>query len=625
MPNPNYESLSPNGHETMITRIFQKLKGWVESLLNNKADKATTLSGYGITDAKIESGTITLGNDSITPLSSAVLANYVLKAGDTMTGALIMAGQDIQLKTNSDSSDDSSDLVWFYGNGQEKMRIWTANEYSTVIGPSYRIYKKDGTAVYSGQLAIHNQSDHLAAIGNKARLTTANQQGNYDASLFTFLATGSMTTGKPPEDAHIIHSCWDNNGGWDMQLALGHSGKIYTRSMNGGTWTSWIQHAMLSDVNAKVNKSGDTITGLITSNTAHGNSWNKARDSALIRSHGYSNAGSFYGAISMLNNAGSWAIGTIGSENRIYFTYTRNNEYTQNINKTDQYYIAPVNDGNAHTYQIAHSGNVGTGDSNGQVKIAGTNVSVKGLGSRAYDSTSYLPSAGGTITGNINWNGSSGYTSGLYWKENGYGDQFKIYPQFSGSDNANYLCIAAAVGGAGTSPSLTERFKFFPNGQLQTSILYCTSYAQVNGGIELRGNTNYVDFHYSGSTSDYTARILESSSGKLTAYNSISNSSDERLKKDIKELDDKYLQLLDKIDAKQFRYKKGDEYLFTGFIAQEFENGLDEVGIIDKPVVTPPTEVDTYYGLDYSQVTAILWKICQNQEKRIKELEDKLQ
>lgn len=35
-----------------------------------KADKATTLAGYGITDAKIANGVITLGSQSITPLTS---------------------------------------------------------------------------------------------------------------------------------------------------------------------------------------------------------------------------------------------------------------------------------------------------------------------------------------------------------------------------------------------------------------------------------------------------------------------------------------------------------------------------------------------------------------------------
>lgn len=40
------------------------------NLLSNKADKATTLAGYGITDAKIANGTITLGANTITPLVS---------------------------------------------------------------------------------------------------------------------------------------------------------------------------------------------------------------------------------------------------------------------------------------------------------------------------------------------------------------------------------------------------------------------------------------------------------------------------------------------------------------------------------------------------------------------------
>ena len=37
---------------------------------NGKADAATTLAGYGITDAKIQNGTITLGNNTITPLTA---------------------------------------------------------------------------------------------------------------------------------------------------------------------------------------------------------------------------------------------------------------------------------------------------------------------------------------------------------------------------------------------------------------------------------------------------------------------------------------------------------------------------------------------------------------------------
>ena len=42
----------------------------VMTVVNGKADAATTLAGYGITDAKIEGGVITLGSETITPLTS---------------------------------------------------------------------------------------------------------------------------------------------------------------------------------------------------------------------------------------------------------------------------------------------------------------------------------------------------------------------------------------------------------------------------------------------------------------------------------------------------------------------------------------------------------------------------
>lgn len=78
---------------TGLTYLWAKIKAWVQSYasiangkitigsneitpitshqdISGKADKATTLAGYGITDAKIANGVITLGSDSITPLTS---------------------------------------------------------------------------------------------------------------------------------------------------------------------------------------------------------------------------------------------------------------------------------------------------------------------------------------------------------------------------------------------------------------------------------------------------------------------------------------------------------------------------------------------------------------------------
>lgn len=55
------------------TEVTQQITAAVEG----KADKATTLAGYGITDAKIEGGTITLGSQTITPLTEATVGDYI--------------------------------------------------------------------------------------------------------------------------------------------------------------------------------------------------------------------------------------------------------------------------------------------------------------------------------------------------------------------------------------------------------------------------------------------------------------------------------------------------------------------------------------------------------------------
>ena len=57
---------------------------------NNVLDKPTTISGYGITDAKIENGTITLGNQTITPLTSAPVTSV-----NSKTGAVVLNASDV--------------------------------------------------------------------------------------------------------------------------------------------------------------------------------------------------------------------------------------------------------------------------------------------------------------------------------------------------------------------------------------------------------------------------------------------------------------------------------------------------------------------------------------------------
>lgn len=56
----------------------------LKSKFNGKADKATTLAGYGITDANISNGVVTLGGDTITPITT--ITNADLPASGVSAG-----------------------------------------------------------------------------------------------------------------------------------------------------------------------------------------------------------------------------------------------------------------------------------------------------------------------------------------------------------------------------------------------------------------------------------------------------------------------------------------------------------------------------------------------------------
>ena len=57
---------------------------------NNVKNKPTTIGGYGIIDAKIDNGTITLGNQTITPLTSAPVTSV-----NSQTGAVVLTANDV--------------------------------------------------------------------------------------------------------------------------------------------------------------------------------------------------------------------------------------------------------------------------------------------------------------------------------------------------------------------------------------------------------------------------------------------------------------------------------------------------------------------------------------------------
>ena len=127
------------------------------------------------------------------------------KAGDTMTGALSMAGTDINLKTTSSSSDDSSDIVWYYGNGNEKARLWTNNEYTAESGLNFRMYKKDGTSLFSGTVPLRNTTYTVASGDSNGQIKVTPSSGSaYNVSVKGLGSAAYLTANTAESNSTVV-------------------------------------------------------------------------------------------------------------------------------------------------------------------------------------------------------------------------------------------------------------------------------------------------------------------------------------------------------------------------------------------------------------------------------------
>ena len=78
--------------------------------------------------------------------------NGVVSSGDIKTN-----GNDIILATNDSSTNHSGDILYTYGNGSKKSRIWMDDEVSSNNPrPNYESFDSSGNQVASGQLALLN-------------------------------------------------------------------------------------------------------------------------------------------------------------------------------------------------------------------------------------------------------------------------------------------------------------------------------------------------------------------------------------------------------------------------------------------------------------------------------------
>lgn len=149
-------------------------------------------------------------------------------------------------------------------------RIW--------FGADYALNKtiKEYQILHTNNISINGKSNgfidmsagdvikqaYIYAIGSidgyssypDGRTTSINDYDKGLNRLFLTHATSSLQANQKPlgNDGHILHFGWDNNGGWDSQLAISNNGDkpyIAVRAQYNGTWRNWYGAALLKFTN----------------------------------------------------------------------------------------------------------------------------------------------------------------------------------------------------------------------------------------------------------------------------------------------------------------------------------------------------------------------------------------
>lgn len=162
----------------------------------NNTSGAVLIDGNGIIQCQNSSG---VGMSSISSGSDYYGGQMAVKDPTgtfnavELTGrsGLVCNGVEVTLGTSGSSSNDSGDIVWKYGNGREKARLWTDNTYTSAKGLNYRLYKEDGTQLTSGSIPLTNTYLPLAGGTMTGSVTCTTSGANLKWGNITLYGGGS--------------------------------------------------------------------------------------------------------------------------------------------------------------------------------------------------------------------------------------------------------------------------------------------------------------------------------------------------------------------------------------------------------------------------------------------------
>ena len=146
------------------------------------------------------------------------------------------------------------------------------------------------------------------------RQTSANLATKGDGKIRCFLATSTMTEGKPMSDGYIVHFAWDNKGGWDEELFIPaqDGNTIQFRTQTQGVWGNWhvVYSSMFKPSKADVGLGNVDNTADSAKSVKYATSAGNVTGTVAV-SHGGTGATSASGARKNLG------IGTLGTKNEI--------------------------------------------------------------------------------------------------------------------------------------------------------------------------------------------------------------------------------------------------------------------------------------------------------------------
>lgn len=159
---------------------------------------------------------------------------------------------------NYDTFRIADGVIWF---GTDYAFNKTITEYKMLHTNNISITGKSNGFIDMSAGGVIKQA-YIYSIGSidgynsypDGRTTSINDYDKGLNRLFLTHATSSLQANQKPlgNEGHILHFGWDNNGGWDSQLAISNNGDkpyIAVRAQYNGTWRNWYGVALLKFTN----------------------------------------------------------------------------------------------------------------------------------------------------------------------------------------------------------------------------------------------------------------------------------------------------------------------------------------------------------------------------------------